>query len=458
MADTNELTPEEVEEQNQRLLQDLHRMYPAQADVAQPLVRIQRRLFHSNNETLHDDASTRPTLLSQGTQQARGSQVNTKGRAWQRHFSTLAAAVVAALVVGTLLLVLNQAHQNRTGAPATPSNQLGGVASLHMIDATTGWAVAGNAVLRTTDGGVSWQDVTPPGHAFGRGSAANFLTASLAWIALPQAGQTTTTIFRTSDSGKRWQEATVQAAFVKQISFLDAQHGWILSGKENAAGAPAETAEVLRTTDGGQTWQSVSTALFSDATPPGHLPYGGQKSGIYFLNSSTGWVTGTVMANDLAWLYVTHDGGKTWYQQTLPRPRGVPSAQLSILAPAFFSATAGLLPVRFSDFTTGRGIATVIYVTHDGGTTWQPTASVPAALAASHFLDMQQGWVTDGTALFRTGDGGQQWTRLASSTHFKNVAQLDFVSRTTGWAISEQGLLKTVDGGQRWSAIPLTNS
>jgi len=136
----------------------------------------------------------------------------------------------------------------------------------------------------------------------------------------------------------------------------------------------------------------------------------------------------------------------------------VPSAQLSILAPAFFSATAGLLPVRFSDFTTGRGIATVIYVTHDGGTTWQPTASVPAALAASHFLDMQQGWVTDGTALFRTGDGGQQWTRLASSTHFKNVAQLDFVSRTTGWAISEQGLLKTVDGGQRWSAIPLTNS
>src|SRR6266702_4115307 len=89
---------------------------------------------------------------------------------------------------------------------------------------------------------------------------------------------------------------------------------------------------------------------------------------------------------------------------------------------------------------------------------WHLTASVPAALAASHFLDMQQGWVTDGTALFRTGDGGQQWTRLASSTHFKNVAQLDFVSRTTGWAISEQGLLKTVDGGQRWSAIPLTNS
>jgi hypothetical protein len=245
---------------------------------------------------------------------------------------------------------------------------------------------------------------------------------------------------------------------VKQITFIDAQHGWILSGTENAAGAAAETVQVLRTTDGGQTWQSVSRALFSDATPPGHLPYGGQKSGISFLNASTGWVTGTVAANDLAWLYMTHDGGKTWDQQTLPRPSGVSSAQLSILAPTFFSTTDGILPVRFADLTTGRGIATSIYVTHDGGTTWQPTAPVPAALAASHFLDMQQGWVTDGTALFRTDDAGQHWTRLATSTNFKNVTQLDFVSRTTGWAISGQGLLKTVDGGQTWSAITSTTS
>jgi len=51
------------------------------------------------------------------------------------------------------------------------------------------------------------------------------------------------------------------------MTFIDAQHGWILSGKEDAAGAAAETVSVFQTTDGGQTWQSISTALFADATP-----------------------------------------------------------------------------------------------------------------------------------------------------------------------------------------------
>jgi len=305
---------------------------------------------------------------------------------------------------------------------------------------------------------------TPANTPLSPGSVADFHTASLAWIVTRQEGAAIAQILRTIDGGQTWQQSTVQSPlFVKQITFIDAQHGWILSGKKNAAGAPAEIAQVLRTIDGGKTWQSVSTALFSDVTPLGHLPYGGQKSGIHFLNGSTGWVTGTVMINDLAWLYVTHDGGSTWYQQTLPRPSGVPSAQLSIQTPTFFSTTDGILPVKFSDLTTERNIATVVYVTHDGGTTWKPTSPVSAVLRAADFLDRQHGWVTDGTSLFMTSDGGQHWTRLAASTNFKQVTQLDFVSGTLGWAISDQGngssfLLKTIDGGQTWTPISIATS
>jgi len=327
-----------------------------------------------------------------------------------------------------------------------------------MIDATTGWALAGKAVLRTTDGGNHWKDVTPAGHLLAPGSAAEFFTASMAWITIPQADQTTTQLFHTNDGGQSWKQSTIQTGFVRQMTFIDAQHGWLLLGKENAAGVPAEAVSVFQTTDGGNNWQSVSVALFSDATPPGHLPYGGQKSGIFFLNTSTGWVTGTVLVPALALLYVTHDGGKTWYQQSLLRPSGLPPAQLLIQPPTFFSATDGLLPVRFADLLTSRGIATVIYVTHDGGMTWRSTMPVSAALSASHFLDMQHGWLTDGTNLFFTSDGGQHWTKLTPSANFKQVTQLDFVSQSTGWAISNQGsgssfLLKTTDGGQTWTQI-----
>jgi photosystem II stability/assembly factor-like uncharacterized protein len=457
MTDTHELTPQEVDEQNQRLIRDLRRMYPTSAQLAQPLARVQQRLFHSGDGMQQDEVSTPPPQLSQRTRQARGRTVNPQGKAWQRRFGALAAAVFAALLVGTLILVLNLAHQSRTGGPTTPSIQAAAITSLHMIDATTGWAIAGRAVLRTADGGNHWRNVTPPGRALVSGSVAQFLTASLAWIAIPQAAGATTQLFHTSDGGQSWQQSTVQAGFVRQMTFIDAQHGWMLVGNANAEG-PAEIVSVLRTTDGGKTWLNVATALPADATPPGHLPYGGQKAGIRFVNASTGWVTGTVFANGLAWLYVTHDGGSTWNQQTLPLPPNVPPSQLWIQPPTFFSATDGLLPVRFSDSLTNRDIAAVIYVTHDGGTTWRSTTPVSAALSWSHFLDMQHGWLTDGTNLFVTRNGGQHWATLTPSANFKRITLLDFVSETTGWAISHPGagasfLLKTTDGGQTWTQI-----
>jgi photosystem II stability/assembly factor-like uncharacterized protein len=71
---------------------------------------------------------------------------------------------------------------------------------------------------------------------------------------------------------------------------------------------------------------------------------------------------------------------------------------------------------------------------------------------------MQHGWLTDGTHLFVTTNGGQHWAKLTPSANFTRVTLLDFVSETTGWAVSHQGagssfLLKTTDGGQTWTHI-----
>jgi len=462
MADFEEHLPETVDEQDQRLIHDLRLMYRTDDQKAHHLARIQQRL--SNSDISKNAQSYR---LTANTQHIDASNGNVKpshativqGRFWQHRLSMVAAVLFAALLVSSLLLVLNRAHQSSIGTSgntAKPAGGLNTVFSLHMLDTTTGWALNEHGVLRTTDGGSHWKNVTPPSTILTRESITDFLTASIASIATPQTNNAQTTqVLHTADGGQTWQRATIQVPFPRQISFIDSQHGWLLSSWQQPGGA-AEPVSVFRTTDGGKVWMNVATALFSDATPPGRLPYGGQKTGIRFRNTSTGWVTGTVTVNDLAWLYVTHDAGSTWNQQTLPLPSGVPSAQLSIISPTFFSATDGILPVTFSDLVTGSGIATDIYTTHDGGSSWQSSTPVHAALSILDVLDMQHGWATDGTMLYSTSDGGQHWTKLSPSTSFKQVTHLNFVSSTVGWAISRQGnsssfLLKTIDGGQTWT-------
>jgi photosystem II stability/assembly factor-like uncharacterized protein len=379
---------------------------------------------------------------------------------WQRRFSMIAAVLVVALLVSSLLLVLSRAHQSSTGNPGSSQKPAGGAVALltlHMIDTMTGWALSEYAVLRTTDGGINWKNVSPPNITLTRNSIAEFCTASVVWIAIPQAQATSTQVLHTIDGGTTWQQSTIRAAFPRQITFIDSQNGWLLAGWRQTGGA-AESVSVFRTTDGGKTWTRVADALFADTTPPGHLPYGGQKSGIRFLDASTGWVTGTVLVPSLVWLYITHDGGSSWYQQTLLKPPGIPPAQLTINSPTFFSTTDGILPVIFSDFTTDSRIATDIYVTHDGGQTWQNTALLPVGLSVFDFVDMQHGWASDGSVLYMTSDGGNHWIKLSPNESFKNISLLDFVSSTIGWAISSaksmpSSLLKTIDGGRTWTVI-----
>ncbi len=463
MTDSIEKLPEEGDEKYQDLIRDLRFIYHADSQKAQQLDRIHQRLLKS------DVPAHRLALhtVSDIQQSSRGIKPNrptpVEGRLWQRRLSMIAAVLVAALLVSSLLLVLNRSHRSSTGS--TPSKPAGGLTtlfSLHMIDISTGWALTDQTVLYTTDGGVHWKNVTPPSITLSKSSIADFRTASIASIATPQSDGASTQVLHTADGGKTWQQASIPMPFPRQLSFIDSQHGWLLGAVRPAEGA-AEPVSVFRTEDGGKTWANVATALFADSTAPGRLPYGGQKTGMRFLDSMTGWVTGSVSLANLAWLYVTHDGGSTWYQQTLLVPPGLQSFQLSLLSPAFFSAADGILPVIFSNFTTDSAIATAIYTTHDGGKTWRSTVPIPAALPLLSFADMQHGWATDGTVLYSSNDGGSDWQQLSPNASFKSIIQLDFVTDTVGWAISSTAstsstLLKTVDGGRSWTSISATSA
>lgn len=204
------------------------------------------------------------------------------------------------------------------------------------------WTVGAGAALRTVDGGGDWQRAQAflaPGSSPARAHALDFADASHGWAA---AGWQ---VLGTSDGGLQW---TVQIREVPARSALSfgqvaaaAGRVWV-AGSITAQPQPGEVAgAVLASSDGGRTWkrQLETTSVGIDdlcATDDHHV-----------------WV----LAGDD--LYRSVDGGAHW-----KRIRGQGGSRL-----AFADASTGW---RVNDEPSGC----VVYGTSDGGRSWQRQAAL----------------------------------------------------------------------------------
>jgi hypothetical protein len=286
------------------------------------------------------------------------------------------------------------AHPTSTPVPVVPSpsaapsstpsvRQPVMLVSVQMATATDGWAVGqdadGKIVLRTTDGGMHWQNVSPqiPQTL----ASTYFADSTHAWLAaftfnkLANNPISTVTVYHTSDGGQTWQSGD---AFLLSggggpglMDFIDPQHGWMMAGLGAAAGS--EAVEILQTVDGGLYWQQVSlTSGYPNQSTPGSLPFGCDKTGIGFRDANTGWAAGACPGGPI-FLFVTHDSGHTWQRQTLPSPPDYAAnlfaqCQCAFNPPIFFSPQVGVFDVQIYEATQSA----YLYVTTDGGATWTP--------------------------------------------------------------------------------------
>jgi photosystem II stability/assembly factor-like uncharacterized protein len=352
-----------------------------------------------------------------------------------------------------------------TSPLATP--QPVALAAIHMLTPVDGWALAADTgrILRTTDGGMQWQDVSIPAVSPRPGDTAYFLDVENVWAAVSSPASPssdaltmTVTIYHTADGGQTWEAGTpilIPQGSPGQFDFVDAEHGWLLVGLGAAAGS--EAVEILRTVDGGMNWEEASlTSGFPDQSTPGSLPFGCDKSGIGFINPSDGWATGYCPGGRI-FFYATHDGGQTWEWQALPAPPGYPadlatSCMCAIPAPTIVAPQEAFVAVGVYEQVQGW----FLYATRDGGATWTPTAlpvSQPLNGIGPDFINADDGWVTDGTTLYVTHDGGQTWSQVAPFTTIDVRGGLNFVNTNDGWFVGEQALYVTHDGGQTWSPM-----
>ncbi len=361
-----------------------------------------------------------------------------------------------------------------TSAAAAPHRATPNPSSLHMVDAEHGWGTFFGTILRTADGGQTWQDVSPPGTGDILPQPGYFLDAEHAWVILyggysggpwQSATDAQASVLRTADGGVAWHAGRlplagpVSAQYGVETYFLDPRHGWALAHVDTAL-HPEERDDValFSTSDGGASWSAL---------PGAGLPATGWKVGITFRTPRDGWITGR-SADGTQLLLVTHDGGRSWARATVPLPADIAHAAngYTILAPTFWG-DQGVLPV--CAFVTGFWPTVDVFRTEDGGAHWTGGASVqantgdPCTSPQLGFTDPLHGWFMDDTAYaFTTDDGGRSWTQIHPATRYAQVDGIDFWRRDVGWAVVWQGVtecsslpvvVRTIDGGLTWTVL-----
>ena len=146
----------------------------------------------------------------------------------------------------------------------------------------------------------------------------------------------------------------------------------------------------------------------------------------------------------------TEDGGKTW-RYVSGVTKGGP--------------TRGLVAVRGLDRMRACAVGAGIFVTFDGGASWQPAQGAHGAdhLSAVEFLDDREGFAAGATGLFHTNDAGMTWARRDADADPRigstSPRALHFVDSRNGFVAGQRGnLWSTRDGGETWTRVPLSFS
>lgn len=241
---------------------------------------------------------------------------------------------------------------------ASVARPLSGVAFLSDQD---GWAVGSATLLRTSDGGRTWDDVTnaiPPDGTPALLRRIHFSGAN-SGIAVGAVGAGGTNagsplILFTRDSGEHWETASISGDDNPAVANSIIEDACVTATKRGVAvGFGTSGPIALRSTDAGQSWVDITQEIGR------FLP--DQPHGVACIGDSSFWIVGGGAAT------VVHSGdaGVTWSDQTANTP----------------ALTGEVLAVSFTDDRNGlaAGVGPFLIATDDGGSSWT-RQSLPSTL------------------------------------------------------------------------------
>ncbi|MGI5459680.1 WD40/YVTN/BNR-like repeat-containing protein [Streptomyces sp. CA-249302] len=344
--------------------------------------------------------------------------------------------VVAGAVCSTALAALTavpaQAGERERGVPhwevkatGTPEVRFRGLSA---VSRDTAWvAGTGGTVLRTTDAGGSWRNVSPPGAADLQFRDIEAFDARRAVVLAIGEGEASR-VYRTEDGGATWTESfrnTDAKAFYDCLTFFDHRHGLAMSDPVDGK------FRILSTSDGGRSWK-VLPSKGMPAALDGEAGFAASGQCLVASGPSDVWLAtgGGARARVLH----SADRGLTWMAADTPIPAGDPAK--GVFALAFRDRTHGL--AVGGDYRADQASPQAAARTSDAGRSWQPAATPPPAYRSGaawlpHSRTTALAVGPTGTDL--TTDAGRTWRTVDTGSY----DTVDCAADLGCWAAGEQG-------------------
>jgi photosystem II stability/assembly factor-like uncharacterized protein len=315
---------------------------------------------------------------------------------------------------------------------------------LSAVAADIVWASGtGGTVIRTLDGGKTWDVRVVAGaekQDF-RGVRA-FDAENAVIMSTGNAEKGLAQIYRTSDGGKNWTlefAPKTTGVFFDSIAFWDRKRGIVLSD-------PVDGHFVLyRTNDGGTTWTQIPPEKLPSALK-GDGSFAASNSCIALQGEKNIWfVTGGA---SVARVIRSNDGGDTWdVAETPVRP---PNASSGLFSIAFRDAKYGV--AVGGDYTKPNASPRpTIIRTKDGGRTWEafggPAEPMSLFFSSVAFVPEQPVFAPK-PILLVAGPGGAASVTIPGLSSHANFNAVAIPDQRTAWAVGPDGFVARRDLSQ----------
>jgi photosystem II stability/assembly factor-like uncharacterized protein len=329
------------------------------------------------------------------------------------------------LLLCVLLLCIGGAQRV---APQWLSQSSGTTARLRgvsAVSATVAWASGGDGVyLKTTDGGATWRAATVPGAETLDFRDVEAFDADTAYLLSIGEGDRSR-IYKTTDGGGHWQLQFTNhnpKAFFDAMAFWDADRGVAVSDSVDGRFV------IIRTTDGGASWKEIPPEKLPPALA-GEGAFAASGTCISAQGRNNAWIATTA-----ARVLRSTDGGDSWQVATTPIPSGQSSA--GIFSIAFKDAKNGV--IVGGDYKKEGEARDNVAMTSDGGRTWK-LAKGPLPGGFRSAVAYTPGAST-AVAVGPSGsdyslDGGASWVPIGGAGYHA----VSFARSGAGWAVGEGG-------------------